>query len=181
MNEQAVGFRIRYLRKKQGLKLQQVADHIGRSVGFVSQIERGLSSPSIEDVGAIAGLLGVDYLHFFSPSAEPKHPLVVHPEERRSLNYRGGIRDKLLSPCLTGRFHMLLTELEPGASSSSEGSTYSGEQGGFILEGRINLWVDGECLALQSGDSFQFLSSLPHHYDNPGKAIARVVWIYSLR
>ncbi|WP_137818927.1 helix-turn-helix domain-containing protein [Pseudomonas sp. 2FG] len=179
MTDSGLGLRIRDLRKRRGVRLQQVADRIGRSVGFVSQIERGLSNPSIEDVSAIAELLGVDYRFFFTPTAEPAHSLVVHPSERRSLSYRGGISDQLLSPLMSGKFHMLLTELEPGARSSDEASSHEGEQGGYVLEGQLRLWVDDECLELRSGDSFQFLSSRPHHYLNPGDTPTRILWVFS--
>lgn len=179
MTDSGLGLRIRDLRKRRGVRLQQVADKIGRSVGFVSQIERGLSNPSVEDVSAIAELLGVDYRFFFTPTAEPVHSLVVRPDERRSLSYRGGISDQLLSPLMSGHFHMLLTELEPGARSSEEGSSHEGEQGGYVLEGQLRLWVGDECLELKSGDSFQFQSSFAHHYLNPGDSVTRIVWVYS--
>lgn len=177
------GMRMKYLRKKKGLSLQFVADRIGRSVGFVSQIERGISQPSIADVYAISQLLGVDYLSFFDgPSPAAKDPHVVRYEERSSLNYRGNIKDQLLSPNVSGRFHILLTELEPGASSSSEDVTEeNGEQGGVIIEGQMNLWIEGKLSSLRQGDSFQFPSTSPHRYENPGPGRTQVFWSVSLK
>lgn len=182
MNDHVAGLRIKYLRKKKGLSLQQVANHIGRSVGFLSQIERGLSRPSIEDIGAIAALLEVDYLSFFTSEKEqPKHRFFVKRQERSALDYRGGINDQLLSPDISGRFHMLLTEVAPGARSSEDMMKDIGEQGGYILEGELDFTVDGESFRVEAGDSFQFVSTTPHSYVNPGQQVAKVVWVFSLR
>ncbi|EPF1376339.1 helix-turn-helix domain-containing protein [Pseudomonas aeruginosa] len=182
MNDHVAGLRIKYLRKKKGLSLQQVADHIGRSIGFVSQIERGISRPSIEDIGAIAQLLEVDYLSFFTTEQEtPTHPVVVRRKERSALDYRGGIKDQLLSPDISGKFHMLLTEIAPGASSSDDLMQDVGEQGGLILEGELELNIDGDVVLLTKGDSFQFTSSTPHSYINKGEKATKVMWVFSLR
>lgn len=177
------GMRMKYLRKKKGLSLQFVADQIGRSVGFVSQIERGISQPSIQDVYAISQLLGVDYLSFFeSPVTSTNDPHIVRLEERSSLNYRGNIKDQLLSPKISGRFHLLLTELEPGAFSSQHDVVENdGEQGGVIVEGQMHLWLNGKLLILEAGDSFQFESTTPHRYENPGPGPTKVFWAVSLK
>lgn len=182
MNDHVAGLRIKYLRKKKGLSLQRVADHIGRSVGFVSQIERGISRPSIEDIGAIAELLEVDYLSFFTTEEEqPSHRFFVKKSERSVLDYRGGISDELLSPSISGKFHMLMTEVAPGAKSSDDQMKDLGEQGGLVLEGELEFTVDGETFTVASGDSFQFVSATPHSYINSGKNPAKIVWVFSLR
>lgn len=182
MNDHVAGLRIKYLRKKKGLSLQSVADQIGRSVGFISQIERGLSRPSIEDIGAIAELLEVDYLSFFTAEKEqPSHRFFVKSSERSTLDYRGGISDELLSPSISGKFHMLLTEVAPGAKSSDDQMKDVGEQGGFMLEGELEITVDGETFTVNAGDSFQFVSTTPHSYVNHGKKPAKIVWVFSLR
>ncbi|MFS2197096.1 cupin domain-containing protein [Pseudomonas sp. Pseusp3] len=182
MNDHVAGLRIKYLRKKKGLSLQQVADRIGRSIGFVSQIERGLSQPSIEDIGAIAQLLEVDYLSFFTSEQElPKHPVLVKRRERSALDYRGGIKDQLLSPDISGKFHMLLTEIAPGSRSSDDLMTDAGEQGGLVLDGELELTINGETLHLVEGDSFHFTSSTPHSYVNKGQIPTKIVWVFALR
>lgn len=182
MNDHVAGLRIKYLRKKKGLSLQQVATHIGRSIGFVSQIERGISRPSIEDIGAIAQLLEVDYLSFFTTEQDqPSHPVVVRRNERSALDYRGGIKDQLLSPHISGKFHMLLTEIAPGARSSDDLMQDVGEQGGLVLEGQLELNIEGESILLTEGDSFQFSSTTPHYYINNGEKAAKVMWVFSLR
>lgn len=182
MSDHIAGLRIKYLRKKKGLSLQQVADTIGRSVGFVSQIERGLSRPSIEDIGAIAELLEVDYLSFFTAKKEQlANRFIIKKNERSALDYRGGISDELLSPDISGKFHMLFTELAPGAKSGDDMMKDSGEQGGYVLEGELELMIDGEVFYLEAGDSFHFDSTTPHSYVNKGRVPTKIVWVFSQR
>ena len=182
MSDHVAGLKIRYLRKKKGLSLQQVADHLQRSVGFVSQIERGISRPARQDLEAIAALLEVDYSSLFSERQGASHPLVVRSGERATIDYRPGINDQLLSPHIAGNFHMLLTEIAPGASSADQPSREeSGEQGGLILQGELELTVNGETLQLQAGDSFKFASTDPHLYINRSENITQVVWVISMR
>ena len=64
---------IRDLRKRKKVTLQQLADRIERSIGFVSQIERGLSQPSVEDLHAIGLALEVPSTYFVEQAVSP-HP-----------------------------------------------------------------------------------------------------------
>lgn len=182
MADRVAGLRIRYLRKKKGLSLQQMADHIGRSVGFISQIERGISTPGSDDIEAIAGLLNIDVQSLFTDDAPtPSHPVLVRHGERSSLDYRPGINDQLLSPSIAGNFHMLYTEIQPGASSTDAARDEAGEQGGIVLEGELELTVNEETFLLKPGDSFQFASGSPHKYINRTATITRLVWVVALR
>lgn len=182
MSDRVAGLRIRYLRKKKGLSLQQVAAHMGRSVGFISQIERNISSPAHEDLEAIAALLDVDVEVLYTDAKPaPSHPIIVRLQDRASLDYRPGINDQLISPSIAGNFHMLYTEIEPGASSSDQLKDESGEQGGVVLEGELELTVNDEVYVVKTGDSFQFPSATPHRYENKTDKPTKLVWIVSVK
>lgn len=176
------GLKIKYLRKQLGLSLQAVADKIGRSVGFISQIERGISQPSVEDLVAIAQMFGVDYSSFFSSRpTEIPGSVVVKSGNRSSLGFRGGISDDLLSPNISGKFHMILTVLDPGGTSGQRHMQDVGEQGGVVLEGNLQLQVNGEIFSLTAGDSFQFESDSPHSYQNIGECPVKVIWVFAIK
>ena len=121
--EAALGNDVRGLRKSRGLTLNELALKIGRSVGFISQVERGLSSPSIEDLRAIAAALDVPTSWFFATENqnEDELGLIVRANSRRVLGTREtGIVEELLSPDLGGSFEMFRSEFQPGASMTNE-------------------------------------------------------------
>ena len=112
-----VGNDIRAMRKSRGITLSEFAEKLDRSVGFVSQIERGLSEPAINDIRKIASLFEVPISFFFGETSgdptEARH--IVRAEERRKLgNSEDGLVEELLSPDLGGSFEMIRSEFAPG-------------------------------------------------------------------
>lgn len=120
---------IRDLRKHKNVTLGDLATRIDRSVGFLSQVERGLSRPTVADLTAISEALGVPTTYFYSLSKPREIPWVTRPDERRTLYYAGGITDVLASPTMSGGFSMLESHLEPGATSGEGHLDDSSEQG----------------------------------------------------
>lgn len=135
---------VRELRKRKGITLQALADGIRRSVGFVSQVERGLSRPAVDDLVAISQVLGVPATYFFCSPKIQASPWVTRPGERRTLAYARGASDNLVSPRLGGAFFMLETCLEAGADSGERDLLDEPEQGGYVLEGEATLWLEDE-------------------------------------
>ncbi len=155
------------------------ASCIRRSVGFVSQVERGLSRPAVDDLVAISQVLGVPATYFFCSPKIQASPWVTRPGERRTLAYARGASDNLVSPRLGGAFFMLETCLEAGADSGERDLLDSSEQGGYVLEGELTLWLEDEELRLQAGDGFQIPSHMRSRYANRSQAPVRVLWVYA--
>ena len=155
----ALAILIQDLRKHKKYTLKELADKIGRSVGFLSQVERGLSRPTVADLTAISETLGVPTTYFYSLPKPMALSWVTRPDERRTLYYADGITDILVSPKMRASFSMLESQLEPGASSGDRHMKDSSEQGGYVLEGQLTLWLDdNEPVTLRPGDSFQPVS-----------------------
>lgn len=170
---------IRDLRKHRGLTLGELATRIDRSVGFLSQVERGLSRPTVADLTAISETLRVPTTYFYNPGKPRSVDWVTRPDERRTLYYASGITDVLVSPTLTGGFSMLESHLAPGASSGEGHLTDSSEQGGFVLEGQLTLWVEGQPVqTLAPNDSFQLPPHSQFRYANLTELPARVLWVF---
>jgi transcriptional regulator with XRE-family HTH domain len=175
----ALGQQIRSLRQSQAVTLARLAERTGLSIGHLSQVERGLSTPTIRQLQAISTGLGVRIGWFFQPDPEPERATatIVRATQRRELRYAGlGMTDHLLTPSLEGRLELLLSTLEPGATSGEEPYSHEGEEAGLVLEGTLELWIDCEHHLLEQGDSFAFASTRSHRYRNPGKTTTRVVW-----
>lgn len=175
-----IGREIRSLRKVRGMSLEELGGLTDKSVGYLSQIERGLSHPSISALQAISSALGVQIGWFF-PQGEAGDPtdrgVVVRHTTRRRLSFESGVTDYLLSPNLSGALELLLSEFAPGASNGDAPYTHAGEEAGLVLSGTLELWVDDDHFLLSPGDSFSFRSTKPHRYLNPGNEITRVVWV----
>lgn len=169
---------IRALRKARGLKLAEIALRLGRSVGWVSQVERGLSMPSLEDLRALATLFDVPVSLFFGHgvSEERERGVVVRAAQRRSLGTSDtGLVEELLSPDLGGSFEMLRSVFAPGAELKTLNERPT-EEAGYVVSGVFEIEIAGTWHRLTAGDSFRF-ENKPHRWRNPGREPAVVIWV----
>lgn len=180
-----LGNEIRQLRKVRGVTLQQLALDTGKSVGFLSQVERNLTRPSVTVLQDISEALSVHIGWFFAddgatPADEREH--IVRAANRRRLTYSElsntdylGLHDYLLSANLNGQLALGISRYEPGASTGDDSYTHDGEEAGMVLSGSLELTLDGRVHRLEAGDSFSFDSSLEHRYVNPSATEDSVV------
>lgn len=174
-----VGEEIKGLRKARRMTLAQLALQSSLSVGHLSQIERGLSTPSIKALHGISRALDVNISWFFS-SADPgpaeERDYIVRHNRRRQIRFDEGISDFLLTPSLQSDLELLMSTFAPGATSGASPYTHDGEEAGIVMSGQLEIWIDGTPFLLGQGDSFCFKSTLPHRYLNPGATDAVVIW-----
>ena len=178
---ETLGREIRQLRKAQGLTLAALAGRVGKSIGFLSQVERNLTKPSVKVLQDIGEALGVQIGWFFqgytvAPLVE--RDFLVRREGRRRLRYtRMGLTEEILSPNLSGSFNLILSTFEPGANSGEPHGHNKCEEAGLILSGTLELWIVDRHFVLDEGGSFTFSSSVPHRCHNPGDVVTVVVWV----
>jgi transcriptional regulator with XRE-family HTH domain len=180
-----LGGEIRQLRKVRGITLQQMADAIGKSVGFLSQVERNKNKPSVSALQDISEVLGVHIGWFFQPNPNPvkeEQQYIVRSENRRRLSYSElsdtdylGLHDHLLSTNLNGELALGISRYEPGASTGDDSYDHQGEEAGLVLEGQLELTIEDKKYLLEVGDSFSFKSQLKHRYANPSDLEETVV------
>lgn len=171
---------LRALRKARGLTLSEVALRLGRSVGWASQIERGLSVPSLGDLGQLADLFGVPLSLFFAHDVadEAERGVVVRAGRRRTLGTSdSGLVEELLSPDLGGSFELLRSVFAPGAELA-EAANRPTEEAGYVAAGRFDIEIAGTWHRLAEGDSFRF-NRKPFRWRNPGNEPAVVIWVVS--
>ncbi len=172
-----LGTDLRALRRSRGTTLADLAAQIDRSVGWLSQVERGLSDPSIDDLRRLAGAFGVSIGFFFqnddAPEDERGH--VVRAANRRTLGDPvAGLAEEMLSPDLGGAFEMLRSTFAPGAELA-EAQTRDTEEAGYVISGTLDLWIGERLFTLTPGDSFRFAGE-PYRWRNPGTEEAVVIW-----
>lgn len=171
---------IRALRKAHGLTLSGLAERLGRSVGWLSQVERGISLPSLADLRALAQQFRVPVSLFLAgpPAEAGEAGMVVRADKRRPLGTsESGIVEELLSPDLAGAFAMVRTEFAVGAGSL-EPRPAAREEAGYVVSGAVEFEIAGAWHSLAAGDSFRFRNE-PVRWRNLGEVPAVVVRILS--
>jgi transcriptional regulator with XRE-family HTH domain len=179
-DERVLAGDIRALRKARGLTLAEIGSKLGRSVGWVSQVERGLSTPSLGDLRAFAELFGVPISLFFSHDVpvESERGVVVRAGRRRTLGTsESGLVEELLSPDLGGSFEMVRSVFAPGAELKAEAQRPT-EEAGYVASGLFDIEIGGVWHRLGEGDSFRF-EGKPYRWRNPGAEPAIVIWVVS--
>lgn len=179
-NETGVGLDIRALRKSRDIRLKQLASDLGRSTGWLSQIERGQTEPSISDLRNIATYFDIPLSFFFrnEQADENEQGIVVRKEARAALGSRQhGLVEELLSPDLSGDFEMIRSEF--AANTKSEWvEARPTQEGGYVVSGTLVLWLDEQKLVLNAGDSFQFQNQR-YRWENPNEVATVAIWVIS--
>ena len=177
-----IGEQLRVARQGRGLSLSALSEQTDVSVGAISNIERGVSSPSVRTLLSITNALGVSIGDLFGNAASLlKRPnsFAVRKSERRKLKFwRTGITKELLTNVDQIDLELLYLTIEPHGSTG-DAYTHRGEEAGLVMEGELELTVDSETLVLRSGDAFGFRSDRPHSFSNPTDQVARVLWVNS--
>ena len=173
--DEAVGTRIRALRKSKGLALKSIALQTGYSIGFLSQIERGLSSPTLRALVTLADAMQVNLADIIrgSDAPVPASPVITRAADRSSITlWKSGIRKLALAGgglAAGAPFSMTLLEFDAHASSGEDLYTHQGEEAGYVLQGRLVLEFSDRRWLLEPGDSFHFASDLPHRFENASR------------
>jgi transcriptional regulator with XRE-family HTH domain len=174
-----IGPEIRKLRRANALNLEALSRRCGLSIGYLSQIERGLTLPSVHSLHEIAAALKVTPSWFFAGSEAQRTKeggIVVRRERRRQISYGSGVTDYLLSPSLDQKIELILSVLEPGARWEEEPVAFDVEESGFVISGRLTVWIGQRKIVLNAGDSFILDSQSKRKFLNPGSATTQVLW-----
>lgn len=106
---------------------------------------------------------------------------IVRKNDRRLLRLTAsGVVKEALTPNEKGQMELYELTLNPGGSSGTDFFRHVGEKAGYILSGKLGLWLNHEAHVLEAGDSFRLPSTVPHMFDNPSQAVARMIWVTTL-
>ena len=171
-----LGARLRWLRRSQGMTLRELAGRAAVTESFLSQVERGVASPSVASLQRVARGLGLSIAQLFAGGSGAGR--VVRAAERRRVVYDAlGAVDEFLTPTDATRLQLILSTIDPGGGTGDEPYTHeSDEEVVFVLEGSLDLWVADEHYHLDAGDTVTYSSRLPHRNSNLGRTPARVLF-----
>jgi transcriptional regulator with XRE-family HTH domain len=181
--EVKIGLRIKHARLVKGLRLRELAETLDCSESFLSKVENDRVRPSLAMLHKIVGALGINIPSLFTDTVEPIGPVLIVTANNRALirtNTRLHGPGVALERLIAGSRSQLLEAnvhcIEPGGHTEGV-YTHEGEELGYLLEGQLQLQVDGVWYTLSAGDSFFFRSNLPHGYRNRGSKPAKVLWV----
>lgn len=173
-----LGGDIRALRKARGLTLADLSERLGRSVGWLSQVERDLSEPSISDLRQMAGALGVPMSLLFGHDSAPaqEQGYVVRAGARRPMGSgEEGLIEELLSPDLTDDFEVIHSTFCPHSRMQTPAHRPTQELG-YVISGQLDLTIGARQFTVGPGDSFRFRSE-PYCWANPYDAPCVAIWV----
>lgn len=175
---ETLGADLRALRKARGLTLTDMADMLGRSVGWLSQVERDISEPSITDLRDIAAKLDVSVSMLFRHAAAPAHEAgyVVRKDARRPIgSHVAGLIEELLSPDLTDDFEMVHSTFQPH-SRIKVAVRRPTQEVGYVLSGLLEIEIEGVTHLIKPGDSFRIRGE-SFRWANPYDTPAVAIWV----
>jgi len=169
-----LGERVRDRRSQLGLSLRDLAEHSGVTASFLSQVERGVTSPSIESLRRIATALDVPVFHFLLESDQDTH--VVRSNQRIRLTWPGSqIAFQLLTPRLNRKMEAFLTEREPGDQTPLTHFSQQTEEFIYVLQGQVEIKLNEKTYLLGPGDTIYFDGAILQSIEPRGDQTARFI------
>lgn len=169
-----LGRKIRDLRLRRGLTVQQLAEATGLSKGFISQVENSRTSPSLATLQDLARALETSVAYLVVEEEQAPH--VVRRAERPCLQVGGNTsRVEVLSAQPKRNLELLVAELPPGVTAGDKRHYHHGEEVVLCLEGRVKLVCGEHVVLLEDGDACHYDGRVPHALENAGAGVARVI------
>jgi len=214
-DDKALGERLRARRVAKGLTLKDVAARAEMSIGSISQIERGVSSPSIRTLRGICHALEIDGAELFAPADDASNasdvvdaaaaaasraggdaaiaagqsvPLaeadaalaaarpadaassseyLVRADRHKPLRLHGtGITKYRVTPASCNAMEAYLMELDPGACSDPNFLVQTGDKVGYVIEGKLQLFIGDRSFLLETGDTYGFAANQAYRWIN---------------
>ncbi len=171
-----IGIKINQLRKKNGLTQEELANRCELSKGFISQVERGLTSPSIATLIDILECLGTNLKEFFNETSQEKIVFTkqdVFEKEDKELD---NMITWLIPNAQKNDMEPILIHIKSGGKSSID-APHEGEEFGYVIAGNIYVHLGSKKFKAKKGDSFYFRPVDVHYIENTGKTNAIILWV----
>lgn len=171
-----VGQKIRTVRKEKGFTLEILASRTGLSKGLLSQVERGISQPSLESLWRISKALESNFSYFFE-EIDHNYVHVIKQDKRRKMILPDSTGTySLLSTGRNARLGVLEVRLQPGEEIRDQLVQPEGEECLVMISGSVQIRMGEESFELQAGDSVYFDNAQTHVIANTGKEEAVMIW-----
>ena len=172
-----IGKRIRELRNTQGLTQEELADRAELTKGYISQLERDMTSPSIATLEDILQCLGTSLGEFFREDAEEEQIVFTEDDyfEKEDMEYGNQITWIIPNAQKNSMEPIYLTLKKNG--STYPDNPHEGEEFGYVLEGKVEIHIGRKVYEAKKGDSFYYTADKPHFLSSPKGA--SILWVTS--
>lgn len=184
-----IGGRLREERVKAGISQRELARRLGLSASLISQLEGGLSKPSVGTLYAIVTELGVSLDRVIrgeefpesggsnGEARETRTPL-VHPGDRQAIDLDSGVRWEELTAETEEGVDFLHAIYEVGGASTPDETLmrHHGREYGYVISGKLGIQIGFLEYELEAGDSIAFDSTRPHRLFNKGDVPVHAIW-----
>ncbi len=173
-----IGEKIKSLRLKLGLTQEELAERSDLTKGFISQLERDLTSPSVDSLNDLLNALGTDMGTFFKDKKAVKE---VFTEEDYQSSEDSNINSSitwLVPKSQVNSMEPVIITLNPNGTTK-EYNPFEGEEFGYVIEGNCNIYIEGIKHELKCGDCFYTKCNKARKLENNSKSVCKVMWIMS--
>lgn len=164
------------------MTLRALAERTGCSESFLSKLENDKVRPSLSMLHQLVGVLDINIATLFDDPQEAA-PVLIMPAAKRPVIRTDPVRhgpgialERLIATAKGSLIEANVHRVDAGGHTDGVIS-HAGEEIGYVLEGSLELTVDGTAYLLKQGDCFFFRSELKHGYRNPGRTTAKVLWV----
>jgi len=169
--------KIKMLRQAKSLTQEELAIRAGLTKGFISQVERNLTSLSVESLIGILDALDEKPSAFFDGAIDEK--IVFKLKDRVDMEWENVKNFQILVPAAQNRMmDPALLELDVGEKTPEE-EPHEGEEFGFVLSGSVELFLGGQAYKLKKGECFYFKATRKHYISNRRNSKAQLLWVSS--
>ncbi|PNV62290.1 Cro/Cl family transcriptional regulator [Clostridium sp. chh4-2] len=171
-----IGAKVKELRTLKGLTQEELADRAELSKGFISQLERDLTSPSIATLMDILQCLGTTLGEFFNETAEEQ---IVFGKQDYFEKYDAELKNEIkwiIPNAQKNMMEPIMLTLEAGGSTYPD-NPHEGEEFGYILQGSISIHIGSKIYKAKRGESFYFTPDKKHYLTS--KTGASLIWVSS--
>lgn len=174
-----IGKKLKELRIQKGLTQEELADRSELSKGFISQLERNLTSPSIATLVDILQCLGTDLQEFFSEN--PQEEQIVFHDSDYFEKIDEELKNKIewiIPNAQKNIMEPIRLTLDPGGSTYPD-NPHEGEEFGYVLSGSISITLGKKTIRAKKGEAFYFTPNTTHYITGNTKTGAVLIWISS--
>ena len=171
-----IGNKLKELRVLKGLTQEELADRSELSKGFISQLERNLTSPSITTLMDILQCLGTSIGEFFNEA--PDEQIVFGKQDyfvKEDTEYKNEIK-WIIPNAQKNTIEPIYLTLQACGSTCPD-TPHEGEEFGYVLQGAVSIHLGNKTYKAKKGESFYYTADKTHFLSSKSGAV--LIWVSS--